>query len=470
MHLLLAGISDRWLCFFDLRTPAPTTINIATKVHGIATSPIDLHQIVGCGDGIVTGWDARRLPHHLLTFTEKDAAVDGARTRGGSGGGGGGGAVDMGWQATTLESYRKILAQIQHSQTMGLDTSLHGYEFSNQGLLGLWEEFAPLPQVPDSGSPSFSVLDGILTVPTTSLVNSSLSPLSTCAVLGPLTRMRLEQRRFALHLCEWGIGEDVLNHAIRRWEKEGHLSRAACWLVFTRQNKRALELHMRSDDEMHNLVSGTLTTLIPSNGGTPSNELRDHTERVIVHLRDLYFRVMLTQLASKDWSEVFEEELLPLRERLAIAFQHEHFTWTGDVQTAAILGAHASPAKFADACAERWLETYRDLLDGFKLFHHCIAFDIERGQILQDAGYRRDGRALPRCSVCLMTLSTVPDGTREAELSHSHTAYQDTIDEAIVICQICRHSGHASHILDWFFGEDGARSRGMCPVADCDGL
>jgi hypothetical protein len=29
---------------------------------------------------------------------------------------------------------------------------------------------------------------------------------------------------------------------------------------------------------------------------------------------------MLTQPASKDWFKVFEEELIPLRERLAIAF------------------------------------------------------------------------------------------------------------------------------------------------------
>jgi len=80
-HLLLAGISARWLRLFDLRTPAPTITNIATKVHGIATSPMDPHQIACCGDGIITVWDARRLPHPLLTFTEKDAAADGARTR-----------------------------------------------------------------------------------------------------------------------------------------------------------------------------------------------------------------------------------------------------------------------------------------------------------------------------------------------------------------------------------------------------
>ncbi|OJA15992.1 hypothetical protein AZE42_13139 [Rhizopogon vesiculosus] len=176
---------------------------------------------------------------------------------------------------------------------------------------------------------------------------------------------------------------------------------------------------------MHNLVSGMLAALIPNAGGTPSNELRDYTERVIVRLRDPYFRVMLTQLASKDWSEVLEEELLPLRARLAIIFQFledkalssylrrttdracvrgdiegliiagltptgvvilpDCVDRTGDVQSAAILGAYASPAKFADACAERWLETYRDLLDGFKLFHYRVAFDIGRGQTLHYA-------------------------------------------------------------------------------------
>jgi len=83
-HMLLAGISARWLRLFDLRSAVPATTNIATKVYGIATSPIDPHQIACCGDGIITVWDARRLPHPLLTFTEKDAAADGARPRAGS--------------------------------------------------------------------------------------------------------------------------------------------------------------------------------------------------------------------------------------------------------------------------------------------------------------------------------------------------------------------------------------------------
>jgi WD40 repeat protein len=72
------------LRIFDLRSAVPATINIATKVYGIATSPIDPHQIACCGDGIITVWDARRLLHPLLTSTEKGAAADGARPRAGS--------------------------------------------------------------------------------------------------------------------------------------------------------------------------------------------------------------------------------------------------------------------------------------------------------------------------------------------------------------------------------------------------
>ncbi len=79
--LLLAGISHRWLRLFDLRSPSPTVFTAASKVHGIATDPFDPHRIGCFGDGIATIWDARRLSHPLLTFTEKDASADGQRVR-----------------------------------------------------------------------------------------------------------------------------------------------------------------------------------------------------------------------------------------------------------------------------------------------------------------------------------------------------------------------------------------------------
>ncbi|KAJ3852157.1 hypothetical protein EV368DRAFT_41612 [Lentinula lateritia] len=174
-----------------------------------------------------------------------------------------------------------------------------------------------------------------------------------------------------------------------------------------------------------------------------------------------------------------------------------------------------------DSQVTRWVETYRDFLDSVKLFHCRVEFDIERGEMLQIAkdqripnlaprqilircnycnktvtpnaeislsegnnlGTGQDsipkgkpttcpncGRALPRCSICLMILSIVPDAHREAELLLNHSQHRDndTIDDAILLCLGCRHGGHASHILQWFFGQDGAvLSHRVCPVADC---
>lgn len=202
-------------------------------------------------------------------------------------------------------------------------------------------------------------------------------------------------------------------------------------------------------------MSGTLAAMIPSGPSNPSNntDLRDRCQHLIVRLQDPYFRAMLTHLALGDWPEVLEEESLPLRERLAIAFQflddkslssylrrtaahlrsqgdiggiiitglmrpgmdilQSYVDRTGDVQTAAILSAYVSPAKFPDFRVERWLEAYRDLLDGFKLFHHRVSFDIERGHIIQDAVQNGDvapfewtpRQILIRCNYCNKSIS-----------------------------------------------------------------
>ncbi|KAJ7163782.1 hypothetical protein C8R43DRAFT_988631 [Mycena crocata] len=454
---------------------------------------------------------------------------------------------------------------------------LHGYDFSHQGILSIWEGFAPLDVATPRGEPSMLLDAG--TVPTVhrdlldvrddarsrSRSRRSHSPADDLhgnfhAALAALalrsgdksawkflavSSSKTLQRQVALQLCGWSLKEADLWTNIKRWEKDGNHSRAACWLVFTQQYGKAVEVLMRSNDEADHMMSGTLAALTPGSS-TISPQLRDHCERLIIRLQDPYFRAMLTHLTLGDWSEVLDEEIIPFRERLAIAFQflddetltsylhrcvenschrgdidglvvtgltkrgmdilQSHVDRTGDIQTAAIMASYTCPFRFNDARVERWVEAYRDLLDGFKLHHHRVSFDIERGGLVQDALQNGDrasvewapqqilircnycnkpvtnssnavpkhrpttcancSRALPRCSVCLMTLSIVPDVVRDAELAYS--PLKDTIDDAIVICQTCRHGGHASHILDWFFGDDGVRSHGSCPVANCD--
>ncbi|KAI0093092.1 hypothetical protein BDY19DRAFT_883102 [Irpex rosettiformis] len=484
----------------------------------------------------------------------------------------------------------QIWMWIDHArELLSLHSSLlEGYNFSYQGILGIWEGFRPTrPQItaphPTPRLPQRSLL---LDTPQTSLSSllseiqhtrsRSLQPndrntriLSdepveefSSVVESLLTENDLErtpwkpavstnkpaQRRLALDLCGWSLAEEDLNRAVKRWEKEHRYSQAACWLVFTKKYKSAIDLLMRSKDESHHMMSGMLAALNPSAGsgnGLRNAELRDHCERLIIRLQDPYLRAMLTHLTvSDDWTEVLQEDTLPLRERLAIAFQflgdaeltaylrrivqrgvHDgdietllvsgltpqgmdilqaYLDTSGDVQTVALFAA-LDPTRARDKRVVRWLDTYRDLLDSWKLFHYRCQLDIDRGRLLNDAIQQGEiasfkwtkpeiilrcnycnkaltppwpnnakatscffcGRSLPRCSICLMTLSIVNDSARNAELNHSHP--KDTIDEALVFCQTCRHGGHSSHILEWFFGDDdGRRAHEVCPVASCD--
>jgi len=187
-------------------------------------------------------------------------------------------------------------------------------------------------------------------------------------------------------------------------------------------------------DEAHRMMSGTVAALVPHSSSGKSTELREHCERLIVGLQDPYFRAMLTHLALNDWSEILEEETFPFRERLAIAFQflddkavtvylrrcmdravvrgtvdgvmvpglaskagleilQSYVDRTGDVQSAAVLGSYVCPqgkvgqlGAWGMVRVERWVESYRDLLDGFKMFPCRVGFDIERGQVVLGEG------------------------------------------------------------------------------------
>ena len=160
---------------------------------------------------------------------------------------------------------------------------LHGYDVSYQGLLGIWEGISP------SASPSASQLADDTPMPIHRSLLLDLPPhgsqhhvhastsqrrthspaddlhgnwpaaLATLAARRGADRSswkptvptsKLLQRQVALQLCGWSLRDDELAAAIKRWEKEGKLSRAACWLVFTRQYSKAVELLMRSDGRL----------------------------------------------------------------------------------------------------------------------------------------------------------------------------------------------------------------------------
>ncbi|KAI0355754.1 hypothetical protein OH77DRAFT_1402535 [Trametes cingulata] len=345
---------------------------------------------------------------------------------------------------------------------------IEGYDFAYQGVLGIWEGFRPTRRHPPSSQPTprmparsaSAFFDGPGASPLLAPLSldvhhrshsrhsggrkrsrppPSALPEDFVAAIEELNARsgnsesvaawrpsvhtaRLAQRRFALQLCERSLAQDDLARSIKRWEKENKHTQAACWLVFTEQNKEAVDMLMRSKDESHHMMSGMVAALTSSSSRNP--ELLQHCERLIVRLQDPYLRALLTYLTIRDWTEVLEEDSLPLRERLAIALQflddkdvsaylrrisdrciHDgdidgifvtglttsgmellqaYLDLSGDVQTVALLSS-LPPTRAQDARANRWLNSYRDLLDGWRLFHHRCQLDIDRGRVFRDA-------------------------------------------------------------------------------------
>ncbi|OBZ70568.1 hypothetical protein A0H81_09441 [Grifola frondosa] len=162
---------------------------------------------------------------------------------------------------------------IHHAQRL-LSTPtpiLEGYDFSYQGLFGIWEGFRPfLPHIAPPPTPrmpqrstlfdlSSPLISGLTLEsrgsrsnskhggrrrsrpPTTQLPEEFLTAIA--ALNGRSAReqppwrpsvatARLAQRQFALQLCGWSLAEDDLAVAIKRWERENSHSQAACWLIF----------------------------------------------------------------------------------------------------------------------------------------------------------------------------------------------------------------------------------------------
>lgn len=163
---------------------------------------------------------------------------------------------------------------------------LEGYDFSYQGILGIWEGFRPShPQIsaphPTPRLPQRSLLldtaqntlSNLITESqqgrsrsrqadrrkTQTLIDSPSEEFSSvvAALLAENDPERTPwrpavptnkpaQRRLALDLCGWSLAEEDLAAAVKRWEKEHKYTQAACWLVFTKKYKAAVDLLMRS--------------------------------------------------------------------------------------------------------------------------------------------------------------------------------------------------------------------------------
>ena len=141
-------------------------------------------------------------------------------------------------------------------------------------------------------------------------------------------------------------------------------------------------------------------------------------------LGDPYQRAIFAYIANSEWREVLDEIGVPIRERIGIALRwldddelnnylesitravirngelegiiltgvteestnllQEFINRKGDVQTAALVAAFGSPRYFTDDRVTYWIESYRQLLNSWRLFHARAKFDVARGQASRD--------------------------------------------------------------------------------------
>jgi hypothetical protein len=75
-------------------------------------------------------------------------------------------------------------------------------------------------------------------------------------------------------------------------------------------------------DDSHRILSGTVAALIPRNPDPASsnwpNAWKEQCLRLITRLEDPYLRILLAHLIDEPWTEILQDESIPLHDRLGI--------------------------------------------------------------------------------------------------------------------------------------------------------
>ncbi|XP_072949683.1 GATOR2 complex protein MIOS [Epargyreus clarus] len=360
-----------------------------------------------------------------------------------------------------------------------------------------------------------------------------------------VTVYRSAERSRALQLCGWGWGWESAGAGVERAEAEGTPCRAAALAAFHLRARHALDVLARARDPRLRVAALALAPPLAPPGSPDERLWRDALAAAAPALPDAYLRATLHFLAAAaapapDFTAVLNETEMRLEDRVAFACMflsdsklHEYIRHTadtlleqgdlsailltgisgeglslvqrwlersGDVQSAALVAARCCPPELLrDARAAHWLDSYRALLDGWRLWWARCALDTWVVAALGEAGEaaRRVAVAcsycgksvaaahararpalarppppaakmkqisscpncrkpLPRCGVCSLHL-----GGAGGAGGAAGGAGAANFGAWFSWCVACRHGGHAAHLLHWF------SEHTECPVSSC---
>ncbi|RKP14387.1 hypothetical protein BJ684DRAFT_1125, partial [Piptocephalis cylindrospora] len=223
-----------------------------------------------------------------------------------------------------------------------------------------------------------------------------------------------------LQICGWSNSASVLEGVLQTMEAKGEWDKAAGWAIFHGRLQRAIEALTNSKDEKLTLVSVALAASNPQDTSPQSGVWRHLCRNLSADLHGPYLRAIFAYIGSGDWSAVLKLDDLSLRDRLGIALRFlgddELFRYihdladhavrqgqiegilltgltprgidllgayvdrTGDIQTACLVVSQTETRRFRDHRVDEWIDSYRRLLDRWRMYQHRALLDIARGK------------------------------------------------------------------------------------------
>ncbi|XP_041365811.1 GATOR complex protein MIOS-like [Gigantopelta aegis] len=360
-----------------------------------------------------------------------------------------------------------------------------------------------------------------------------------------------KERSRALQLCGWVTDEDQLvslDQLLKQLQADHLYEKAAALALFNLRMKQALEILGNGADTHKGNKNLNAVAMALAGYTDEKNALWQKTcNNLRLQLTHPYLRAMFAFLVGErdSYKDVLHERGMAVQDRIAFACKYltdkklydfieeittelkqagdldgllvtgmtndgldllqQYVDNTCDIQTAALAMVYSLPNEISkDIRCTTWIQSYRELLDMWGLWHDRARFDIihqardstlrvpaqvfvscnfcanhitsTTKTIARSRSYMGRGihykpkitccpncrKSLPRCALCLTNLGTASGtGIGQEKSSTDPDSKLSIFQDWFTWCQTCRHGGHSSHITQWF------SQHSECPVTGC---
>lgn len=380
------------------------------------------------------------------------------------------------WQGEKDEPGERGTGDAQAGLVSSLQSSISGHSNNQSGASNLSRSGLALSDLSLSDKPSLT--EERLAQAVKAIVAAKGRKTSGISISS--SSEKRVQRKLCLIILGWYLTDDELDDKLDSLAEMGLHEKAAGWAVFHGKVSRAVEILAASKKERLRLVSTAVAGYLAYKDVSINSPWKDQCRRMALEMDNPYLRAIFAFVADSDWSDVLDEHLLPLRERLGVALRYlsdrdlaiylnriadhvvargeleglvltgvtprgidllqNYVNRTSDVQTAALISLFAVPRYFSDTRADHWLDCYRTLLNSWGMHSTRARFDVGRTRLSKGFNGRVWAAPSPKqvflqCLKCNKNIGVPPvDKGKDAALLHFHQRRRG--DDSV--CPHCR--------------------------------